>query len=179
MPQKAEAITSLKDLWWDIRPSPRYGTIEIRICDGLATLRETAMVVALAQALARRAGERVASGEGRLFPPAWRVRENKWRASRHGMDADLVISNDGSHAPVRKYLAQLLDELIADGHLAAASRHTEHLRKLAAGAPTSAERQRAVHAATGSLDAVAKSLADEFEDDVLSGVGATELRRPR
>lgn len=170
--QRAEAITSLKDLWWDIRPSPRYGTIEIRICDGLATLRETAMVVALAQALAKRAGERVASGQGRIFPPAWRVRENKWRASRHGMDADLVINNDGSHAPARKYLDQLLDELIADGHLAGVSRHTEHLRKLAAGAPTSADRQRAVHTATGSLDAVAKSLADEFEDDVLAGVGA-------
>src|SRR5690606_19404966 len=105
--QRAEAITSLKGLGWDIRPSPRYGTIEIRICDGLATLRETAMVVALAQALARRAGARVAAGEGRLFPPAWRVRENKWRASRHGMDADLVINNDGSHASTRKYLAQL------------------------------------------------------------------------
>lgn len=170
--QRAEAITSLKDLWWDIRPSPRYGTIEIRICDGLATISETAMVVALAQGLAKRAGARVAAGQGRTFPPAWRVRENKWRASRHGMEAEMVIGNDGTHAPARRYLKQMLDELVADGHLDGKSRHIARLRAIANGGTTSAERQRAVHAATGSLDAVCKSLADEFEDDVLSGVAA-------
>lgn len=166
--QKAEAITSLKDLWWDIRPSPRYGTIEIRICDGLATLRETADIVALAQAMAKRAGARVAAGQGRSFPPMWRVRENKWRASRHGMDAELVIANDGTHAPARAYLARTLDELIADGHLDGQSAHANHLRAIAKGAPTSSERQRAVFAATNSLEAVARSVADEFEEDVLS-----------
>lgn len=170
--QRADAIESLKDLWWDIRPSPRYGTIEIRICDGLATIRETAMVVALAQGLAKRAGERVAAGQGRSFPPAWRIRENKWRASRHGMEAEMVTDNDGSHAPARSYLKQLLAELVADGHLDGQSRHVQSLRGIANGAPTSTERQRAVHAATGSLDAVSKSLADEFEDDVLAGVAA-------
>lgn len=167
--KKAEAITSLKDLWWDIRPSPRYGTIEIRICDGLATLRETADIVALAQALAKRAGARVAAGQGRSFPPLWRVRENKWRASRHGMDAELVIANDGTHAPARAYLAKLLDELVADEYLDGKGRHVAHLRAIAGGAPTSAERQRAVYAASGSLLEVAKSVADEFENDVASG----------
>ncbi|HRN54698.1 MAG TPA: glutamate-cysteine ligase family protein, partial [Gemmatimonadaceae bacterium] len=170
--KKAEAITSLKDLWWDIRPSPRYGTIEIRICDGRATLRETADIVALAQALAKRAGARVAAGQGRSFPPMWRVRENKWRASRFGMDSELVISNDGSHAPARLHLTKTLDELIADGHLDGHSRHVAHLRAIAGGAPTSAERQRAIFAATNSLEAVAKSVADEFEEDVLAGTGA-------
>ena len=170
--QHAQAIESLKDLWWDIRPSPRYGTVEIRICDGLATIRETAMIVALAQGLAKRAGARVSAGQGRSFPPAWRIRENKWRASRHGMEAEMVIANDGSHAPARSYLKQMLEELVSDGHLDGNSRHVIALRGIANGAPTSTERQRAVHAATGSLDAVCKSLADEFEDDVLAGVGA-------
>ncbi len=167
--QRAQAITSLKDLWWDIRPSPRYGTIEIRICDGLATLRETGMIVALAQALARRAGARVAAGQGRRFPPMWRIRENKWRASRHGMDAELVIANDGSHAPAREYLGRTLEALIADGHLAGDGPHTAALRGLATGDKTSAERQRDVFAAYGSLEAVARSLADEFEEDLRSG----------
>jgi carboxylate-amine ligase len=102
----------------------------------------------------------------------WRVRENKWRASRFGMDSELVISNDGSHAPARRYLTKTLDELIADGHLDGQSRHAEHLRAIAGGAPTSADRQRAIYAATNSLEAVAKSVADEFEEDVLSGTGA-------
>jgi len=170
--QKANAITSLKDLWWDIRPSPRYGTLEIRVCDGLATISETVMVVALAQALARRAGERVAAGTNRTYPPAWRVRENKWRASRHGLDGDYIINDDGTTMPLRPYLARTLDELAADGFLDARSKYAIALRQLADGAPTSAERQRALFERGGSLDEVSRSLADEFEDDVLSRISA-------
>jgi carboxylate-amine ligase len=166
--QKANAITSLKDLWWDIRPSPRYGTLEIRVCDGLATLHETAMIVALAQALAKRAGARVAAGTNRPFPPAWRVRENKWRASRHGMEADYLTSNDGDSMPVRAYLKRTLTELAADGFLDATSLHTTDLLAIADGAPTSSERQRAIFERTGSLDEVARAVASEFEDDILS-----------
>lgn len=169
--QRANAITSLKDLWWDIRPSPRYGTLEIRVCDGLATIRETIMVVALVQALARRAGARVAAGKGRTFPPAWRVRENKWRASRHGMEADYITGNDGSSAPVREYLKSTLAELVAEGFLADSSQ-LEDLQRLAAGAPTSADRQRALYERTGSFDEVTRALADEFEDDVLASVAS-------
>jgi hypothetical protein len=88
------------------------------------------------------------------------------------MDAEMVISNDGSHAPARSYLKQILEELVVDGYLDGNSRHVIALRGITNGAPTSTERQRAVHAATGSLDAVCRSLADEFEDDVLMGVGA-------
>ncbi len=167
--QRANAITSLKDLWWDIRPSPRYGTLEIRVCDGLATIRETCAIVALSQALARRAGARVDAGKGRGFPPAWRVRENKWRASRHGMDADYIIGDDGSSMPVREYLAATLDELVQDGYLEK-SAYEDDLRRIAEGAPTSADRQRGVYDRTASFEEVAKTLADEFEDDVLAGV---------
>jgi carboxylate-amine ligase len=170
--QRAHAITSLKDLWWDIRPSPRYGTIEIRVCDGLATIRETAQVVALAQGLARRAGARVSAGEGRSFPPAWRVRENKWRASRHGMEAEYIVSDAGDTETVRSYLRRTLDELTADDFLDGASTHVRALRRLAEGAPTGADRQKAIYERTQSFDAVTRSLADEFEDDILAGTAA-------
>lgn len=170
--QRAHAITSLKDLWWDIRPSPRYGTLEIRVCDGLATVRETAAVVALSQALARRAGARIAAGRGRAFPPAWRIRENKWRASRHGMEAEYVVEDDGSTMPVREYLRRTLDELATEGYLDRGSAYFDDLARLAAGAPTSADRQRALYERTGSFESITRALADEFEDDVLTGVGA-------
>jgi carboxylate-amine ligase len=170
--ERSHAITSLKDLWWDIRPSPRYGTLEIRVCDGLATVRETAMIVALAQGLARRAGARVAEGRGRTHPPAWLVRENKWRASRHGLDAEYVVQDDGTTEPARPYLARTLDELERDGLLEGNEAYIAPLRRLAQGAPTSAERQRAVFERSGSFGEVTRSLADEFEDDLLSAVGA-------
>ncbi len=169
--QRAHAITSLKDLWWDLRPSPRYGTLEIRVCDGLATLRETAMIVALAQGLAREAGDRVDGGRGRTFPPAWRIRENKWRASRHGLDADLIVEDDGTSRPAREHLRSTVARLEAGGFLRGNEAYLPALRALAAGAPTSAERQRAVYERTQSFDAVSESLAAEFEEDILAGVG--------
>lgn len=170
--QKAHAITSLKDLWWDIRPSPKFGTIEIRVCDGLPSLRETAMIVALAQGLAMRAGARVASGKGRSFPPAWRARENKWRASRHGLEAEYITGNDGSTTPVRTYLLSTLEELTTDGYMDGQSVYAEMLRALGHGAPTSAERQRALFERTRSFDQVTLALADEYENDLNSAMGA-------
>lgn len=169
---KAHAITSLKDLWWDIRPSPRYGTLEIRVCDGLASIRETCAVVALTQALARRAGARVAAGKGRTHPPEWCVRENKWRASRHGMEAEYVTDDDGSTEPVRNYLLRTLEELARDGHAHGSEEYFRELRAIGEGAPTSADRQRALYERTQSFLAVTRALADEFEDDVLAGIAA-------
>ena len=170
--QRAHAITSLKDLWWDIRPSPRYGTVEIRVCDGLASIRETCAIVALSQALAMRAGARVTAGKGRSYPAAWLIRENKWRASRHGMEAEYVTEDDGSTEPVRSYLLRTLDELQRDGFAEGSEAYFDELRAIGNGAPTSADRQRALYAKTESFLAVARALADEFEDDVLTGVGS-------
>lgn len=170
--QRANAITSLKDLWWDIRPSPRYGTLEIRVCDGLATIRETCAIVALVQGLAKRAGARVAAGKGRTFPPAWRIRENKWRASRHGMDADYLVGSEGETLPVRQHLLRTLEQLASDGFMDRGTPYFDDLRRLGEGAPTSADRQRAIYERTGSFDAVTRALADEFEDDVLASVAA-------
>ena len=44
-------IRSIKEVWWDIRPHPDFGTVELRICDGLPTLHEVGMVAALTQCL--------------------------------------------------------------------------------------------------------------------------------
>ena len=119
-----------------------------------------------------RAGARVAAGSGRTFPPLWRVRENKWRASRHGMEADYIVSNDGASMPVRHYLQRTLEQLSVDGFIDPNSRYFENLKRIADGAPTSADRQRALYERTGSFDAVTRALADEFEDDVLASVAA-------
>ncbi len=171
--QRVHAITSLKDLWWDIRPSPRYGTLEIRVCDGLASIRETCAIVALAQALAKRAGARVAAGKGRRHPPEFLVRENKWRASRHGMEAEYVTSDEGHTEPVRDYLLRTLEEIAREGHAKGSEAYFAELRAIGEGAPTSADRQRALYERTESFFAVTRALADEFEDDVLAGIGAT------
>ncbi|WP_341957300.1 glutamate--cysteine ligase [Microbacterium sp. LWH13-1.2] len=96
---------------WDIRPAPRWGTIEIRACDGLSTLPELAAVAALVQVLVEHLSREL--DEGRTLPqmPAWYHRENKWRAARYGLDARVIVDAAGTQRPVRDHLAQVIEDL--------------------------------------------------------------------
>jgi carboxylate-amine ligase len=113
---KSGAIRSPKDIWWDIRPSPSFGTLEIRICDGPATLAETTALTALIHALAIHIDKQIADGRRFLPPPDWILRENKWRASRHGLEASQIVTGEGDTQSLRDVLATLFQELnpIAD-----------------------------------------------------------------
>src|SRR5690606_11384147 len=82
-------IADATEVRWDIRPAPRWGTIEVRACDGMSTLTELASVAAVVQVLVEHFSRQL--DEGRTLPrmPAWFHRENKWRAARYGLDARL------------------------------------------------------------------------------------------
>ena len=87
---------------WDIRPAPRWGTIEVRACDGMSTLPELAAVAALVQVLVEHFSREL--DEGRELPTIqpWFVRENKWRAARYGLDARIIVDSDGTQRPGRR-----------------------------------------------------------------------------
>ncbi|WP_406250022.1 glutamate--cysteine ligase [Microbacterium sp. M] len=96
---------------WDIRPAPRWGTIEVRACDGLSTLAELASVAALVQVLVEHFSRLLDAGERLPIMPAWFHRENKWRSARYGLDARLITDADGTQAPVREHVSELLADL--------------------------------------------------------------------
>ncbi len=107
----SRSITSLKDLWWDIRPNPDYGTLEVRIADCPTTIVETEALVALIHALAQFIDKDLKNGKKFAFPPEWILRENKWRASRHGISADLIIDSTGKCAPLKEVWINLQETL--------------------------------------------------------------------
>jgi len=96
---------------WDIRPAPRWGTIEVRACDGLSTLPELAAVAALVQVLVEHLSRQLDEGRDLAEMPAWFHRENKWRAARYGLDARVIVDDAGTQRPVREHLAEIIDEL--------------------------------------------------------------------
>lgn len=96
----AGSIQSLKDLWWDFRPSPHYGTLEIRICDMPATLAEGMAITAFVHNIALWFKEHQNWLDEMPRPNLWRLRENKWRAMRYGLDADIVLNNQGQTRPI-------------------------------------------------------------------------------
>ncbi len=107
----AGAVHSIRDLWWDARPHPDFGTVELRVCDGLATLAEVGMVAALYHALVVSLDEALDAGLPLRCDPPWVVRENKWRAARYGLDAQLVSGDGRAPVAVRSIVADLIEEL--------------------------------------------------------------------
>jgi carboxylate-amine ligase len=158
-----KTIGSIKEVWWDIRPHPDYGTVELRICDGLPTLDEVGMVAALSQCLVDVLDREIDRGYTLPTPKGWVVRENKWRAARYGLDAHIIAGEADGTRPLRDDIAELVHELQpAAERLGCVEQLAVASQVLEGGA--SYQRQRAVAAASGGdLTAVVDSLLREFE----------------
>lgn len=156
-------IGSIKEVWWDIRPHPTFGTVELRICDGLPTMQEIGMVAALSQCLVDQLDRELDKGYTLPTPKGWVVRENKWRAARYGLDATIIRGEDEQTVPVRDALRELVHDL---GPTSQRLGCVEELAAVEAQLETGAsyQRQRAVAAAhDGDLTAVVDSLIAEFD----------------
>ncbi|MGI8677524.1 MAG: glutamate--cysteine ligase [Jatrophihabitans sp.] len=173
----SHAIESIREVWWDIRPHPNFGTVELRICDGMPTLDEIGCVAALAQCLVDAFDRQLDSGGPpavrSLFggggytlpePRPWLVRENKWRAARYGLDAEIVIDNSGRVQPVKDAITDLIDDLLPVARRLDCAAELESIpRLMARGA--SYQRQRATAAASGGeLVPVVDLLLGEMRD---------------
>jgi carboxylate-amine ligase len=161
---RAGTIRSIKEVWWDIRPHPDFGTVEVRMCDGVPTLREVGMVAALSQCLVQQFTAQLERGYQLPSPATWVVRDNKWRATRYGLDAIVITDDSGATAPVRDELYELVRELepVAD-RLGCSAELNVVSEVLEQGA--SYERQRAIMADGGGLTEVVDALVTEFAED--------------
>jgi carboxylate-amine ligase len=159
------SIRSIKDLWWDVRPQPQLGTLELRICDTPHTLSEVTAVVAFAHCLAVWLDQRRLTGDLPVMPSTLWIRHNKWRVARHGLEAEIILDDGRSVSPVRAEIARLLTRLapIAAG-LGADRELAGVARILASGAGYA--RQRGALAGSGSLKTVADLLVHELESDM-------------
>jgi len=165
----AKAITSIREVWWDIRPHPAFGTIELRICDGLPTLKEVASVAALTQCLVEWMDRLVDRGYTLPTPRTWVTRENKWRAGRWGLEAEIIVDDGDRLQQVRSAITELVHELapVAD-RLGCRSELDGCLDILAHGA--SYARQREVVRQGGRLFDVVELLVEELRTDTVSTV---------
>jgi len=109
--KKTGIIDHMDEIRWDIRPSPHLGTIEVRIFDGVSNLRELGALVALTHCLVVDLEHRLDVGETLPTMPPWHVQENKWRAARYGLDAEIILDADSNERPVAEDLTGLLNRL--------------------------------------------------------------------
>lgn len=162
---RSGSISSPKDLWWDIRPSPTFGTIEIRICDSPATLSECAAIVALVHLVCQKTDQNILAGETPKAPPNWLMRENKWRVARNGTHAELIVNEEGLTKPVAAILEETIEKLT---DLIAANEYESHmslLRKIVSHG-SGADRQRRIFQSSNRFEEVSKSLVQELKSDL-------------
>jgi carboxylate-amine ligase len=157
-------VTDHSEVRWDIRPSPKWGTVEMRACDGLSTADEVGAVAALIHCLTDRMSGMLDEGREPVTLQPWFVRENKWRAARYGLDAEIIVAPDGEERLVSDALRDLIVDLepFAErlGCVAELQAVDVILRKGA-----SYQRQLAVADANGgSLQAVVGSLTRELRE---------------
>ena len=110
--KKARMIDTFKDIHWDMRPHPDFGTLEVRVMDAASDLRTLHGLVALTRCLVLRAAQASDEDIAAVFPPDlpyWCEKENRFRASLRGLDAEYIVSPDGSFRWMRDVFEDLLD----------------------------------------------------------------------
>jgi len=160
----AQAITSIREVWWDIRPHPDFGTVELRICDGIPTLREVAGLAALAQSLVEWLDTRLDRGDTLPVPREWVVRVNKWRAARYGIDAEIIGDDQGTRVLLAEAVRDVVEELLPVAtRLGCLDELTSNLEVVDLG-PSYLRQRRVIEAGGGPIDIV-DSLIEEMETD--------------
>jgi len=102
--KSAKSIESIREIWWDIRPHPGYGTVEIRVCDSIPDLINIKDLAAFIQALVVGLCNHYENGTQLPYLDSWVIHENKWRATRYGMDAKLIMDEDGTQVDIKKVI---------------------------------------------------------------------------
>lgn len=166
-------IEDATKIWWDLRPSDRFPTLESRICDVSPRLSHAVSIAALTQCIARMLWRL------RRLNQRWRryenflVYENRWRAQRYGIGGGLIDFGRDEITPVPALLEELIELVTEDAEALGCLEEVAGARDIIRGG-TSSDRQRAVlaDAAESGADhdaqmrAVVRHLVDEFHADL-------------
>lgn len=158
----AGTIRTIREVWWDVRPHPEFGTLELRICDGIPTMDETCATVALSQCLVVYLAERYNRGLEIPQHKQWTIRENKWRAARWGLDAEIIRNEEGSLISLRRSIADLVRMLEPVAERLGCEEDLQGINKILARG-TSATRQREVFWKTHDLSQVVEAMVEEMK----------------
>jgi glutamate---cysteine ligase / carboxylate-amine ligase len=152
----AGCIEDYTRIWWDVRPHPRFGTIEVRVMDAVSRIDDAVALAAYVQALVVALTERAADMPLAVPHPVL-SRENQWRAARYGLRATVMDPEEGGRIPVAGLILRSLERLAPVARGLGCERELAGVRRILRDG-NGADRQLAVHAATGDPRAVARDI---------------------
>jgi carboxylate-amine ligase len=109
--KSTKVIQDYTYLWYDVRPHPRFGTVEIRVMDSQTRVEHTLGLAAMVQALVKELCEHYESGEKLTSYPYEMLDENKFIAARHGLDGELVDLPSATRVPTKQLARRVLDRI--------------------------------------------------------------------
>ncbi len=124
--ERMKLIGDGSELWWDIRPSVRFPTIELRICDLCPRIDDAMCIAALYACLIRRLSRLDREGALPAEPPTEIINENRWLAQRYGVLAFLGDTNEGGRKDIEDSAAELVEELAGDARALGCEQELRH-----------------------------------------------------
>jgi len=158
--ERTGCIADYTHIWWDIRPHPRLGTIEIRICDAVTRVEDAVAITAYCQALVKQLSELYDAGEE--IPTYHRIltTENKWLAARYGLEAPIMDLATGrrNRIPISQLVRRTLREIEPHARELGSERELEGVRALL-DRGSSAHRQLEIFNANRDIREVVEEIA--------------------
>ncbi len=168
----AGCLEDATKIWWDIRPSDKFPTVEQRVTDICSDIRDAAAIAALFQSLiAYLYRLKTRNQRWRLYPPTM-IRENRWRAQRYGVSDRLVDHGASRMTPFRDMVEELIDFLGSEAEMLGCRSELLHLRQIATEG-TSADRQRAAFKAALEQGASKEEACKAVVDLLIGEFGKT------
>src|SRR5205823_5327978 len=159
-------IDNAKKIWWDIRLHPFFNTIEFRICDAQSRVEDTIALAAIMQAIVVKLHKlRTKNVTFRMYPRRL-IDENRWRASRYGLDGKLIDFGRRCEVNERQLLHEMLEFIAPELDELGSHREMAHIERILREG-TGADRQLAVWEKARDMEAVVDHLIAETEEDLI------------
>jgi carboxylate-amine ligase len=172
---EAKAVEDYTYFWWDVRPHPNLGTVEVRVCDAQTRLEHTIALAALVQTMAKELSEHYEAGFELGSYPQEMLDENKWLAARYGLEGELVDLPQSSRCTATDLARRLLERLAQHAEELGCLREFEGIEDLVERG-TGAQRQLAVWRANRDLRSLVRKLVEATALPITGRVAGGESR---
>jgi len=162
--EKTGCIADYTHIWWDIRPHPKWGTIEVRVMDAVSRVEDAVALAAYIQALVKYYSERFDAGQEVPSYHRMLVTENRWLAARYGLEAPVMDLATGrrNRVPVAQLVRRALREIRPHARELGSDRELDGIEEILSRG-NGADRQRRVFNANRDVTEVVREIADATE----------------
>jgi len=173
--QRLQFLTNGSELWWDIRPSHAYPTVELRICDVCTRIEDAVCTAALYASLIRWLLRKDRDGGLPPEPPTEIIAENRWQAQRYGVFAFLADSDEGTRVDIQDYTAKLVEEIAGDAQVLGCENEVRHALTIireGAGADRQVDHYRLCRLEGATKEEALRAVVDRIIAETWEGTGA-------